>query len=481
VHGDVKPANVIVDRYGRVKLLCIGRNADLTAEDVAAGAGDGKIDSFLFSSREQQAGDDPLTPAADLFALHAMLFYFLTGEYEARVPGADLLENLPAAARQAHARLVQIATADEARAILRTACQELSSNSLGARVVIDCFRAGTSLSMSAETSAAPTAPSQPVVVSPTQPGPPDGMLPLAAEYALEAQAAWPLGGTRVLVWESGADTLAILDGADLLWRDGQSIRVRRVTHGPSNSMAVAGWGGQLRCFADGRLATSVDLGGVVGDIQWSEDRWLVGTWKGALFAIAFDGTVRQLLGPDEGVFRIASASDGDRFAVADLSGGIALYAGAERRAMTPPLGMINGMAFAGRQLVVLVDAKLASVTAAGQLGPREQQPAGEDAQLFPAPTSRACLLVGQDGAAWKIDEEGRHLPYPAFPARRALLMQCSVPGRYTATRSDGGCTYWRDNSELQIWPEARGATLSSDGHSIVVTAPGTVRLYRDLS
>ena len=75
VHGDIKPANVLVSGIGAVRVLCIGR------EPVTMpGTSSDKIDSFLFSSAEQRTGAS-LTLSTDLSALHSVLSFLLSGEY----------------------------------------------------------------------------------------------------------------------------------------------------------------------------------------------------------------------------------------------------------------------------------------------------------------------------------------------------------------------------------------------------------------
>jgi serine/threonine protein kinase len=76
IHRDVKPSNIQVTSTGRVVLLDFGLVAELDRRQV----GDGTITGTLaYMAPEQCAGDVPLTPAADWYALGVVLFHALTG------------------------------------------------------------------------------------------------------------------------------------------------------------------------------------------------------------------------------------------------------------------------------------------------------------------------------------------------------------------------------------------------------------------
>ncbi|ANZ41010.1 hypothetical protein BBK82_38560 [Lentzea guizhouensis] len=188
VHGDVTPANVVVGRHGAVRVLCIAREmADVPVDDVT-GTAASRVDSFLFGSPEHRSGQPP-TPRTDLFALSAVLHFLLTGEY----PTADDVAASP---------LRHCATAAEACAVLERHVADLP--------------AGSRLTAVRRRSRIPVP--RPVTA--------DGLM-LVHSVEVQARQAWPLADDRVLVWELGSDTLAVLDGDDLGWRDDRPVPVRR--------------------------------------------------------------------------------------------------------------------------------------------------------------------------------------------------------------------------------------------------------------
>ncbi len=89
VHGDLKPANVLVSRQGRIQLTDFG---------VAFRDGGGSASAL---SPEQVRGE-ALTPASDLFALGCLLYRLLTGRHpflvpgDHRLPGSAVCEVTPA-------------------------------------------------------------------------------------------------------------------------------------------------------------------------------------------------------------------------------------------------------------------------------------------------------------------------------------------------------------------------------------------------
>ena len=278
IHGNIKPANVIVDAFGQVKVLCIGRNSRITAEEAASGAAEGRIDSFLFASPEQLAGKQ-LSPKTDLFSLRAMLFHLLTGEYEANSSdGAE--DKLSAPVLDLLQRLENCQTATDAVEILEEARQHLSGVNL--RVVSRCYRDNMPLPK--------IAPPPPTTVAP-----PPSDFTLVGEFPVENRGAWALDNRRVLVWEAGAGTLAILEGTELLWRDAFPIPIRHIVRGPGNQLAVTSWEGHVRLFAEGRLVNETQLkGGTIGDIQYCAGDWIAGTWQGQLYSLTTTGQVSPL-------------------------------------------------------------------------------------------------------------------------------------------------------------------------------------------
>jgi len=467
VHGDIKPANIMVDRYGTIKVLCIGRNTGITTEDASSGAAGGKIDSFLFSSPEQLSGAQNLTQKTDLFALRATFFYLLTGEYEARIRGSELSPELPPGAADALRKLVDCTSAKDARDVLELACQKLSDNGAKLRTVVNCYHEGKDL---------PEGEPQKKVLPPL---PPVQDFSLHAEFSLGCRNAWPLGKKRVLVWENSADTLAILQESERLWRDSHPTRIRRVSYGPGDQVAIASWEGQIRCFTDGAIAASINLDGAIGDVQFCADRWLAGTWKHSLVSIKTNGELIRLLDVEKGVFRIAVKDDAIWFAVSDLGGGISFYMGDKRVVNIPPLGVISSMAFAGRRLMTISGELLIAVGLDGKVESRENQPGGGSARLLHSPSPGHCLLLSENGNSWLIDETGTHLPYFTFPPGHVLFSYCRLPKRFILALPQSGFAYWCGGKQKQGWPDAIAANLSYDGRFIAVTFPDKVQLYED--
>jgi hypothetical protein len=108
-------------------------------------------------------------------------------------------------------------------------------------------------------------------------------------------------------------------------------------------------------------------------------------------------------------------------------------------------------------------------------------------RLLPGDDDTCVLLVtaglaGPDGLgppleAVSIDERDRHIRRATLPAGARVLSGCSVAGRFTLALPGGGCAYWRDDAERQVWPDARTADLSADGGQITVTRAARVELY----
>jgi serine/threonine-protein kinase len=105
-HGDIKPANVLVDEHGRARLLDFGiasRMAD-SAKDPGAGSA-GRWCSPGYASPERLGGQAPSIPD-DVFALGALLFRLLNGrgirpapEQTRLLSGREQMEAGDAAAR----------------------------------------------------------------------------------------------------------------------------------------------------------------------------------------------------------------------------------------------------------------------------------------------------------------------------------------------------------------------------------------------
>jgi serine/threonine protein kinase/Tfp pilus assembly protein PilF len=99
IHGDIKPANILIDQSGRVRLVDFGLARGITepmppAQDVTLG-------TIAFASPEQLQGE-PLCPASDLFSLGVVLYQMITGNlpfagrYEAAVMHAVVNVGPPA-------------------------------------------------------------------------------------------------------------------------------------------------------------------------------------------------------------------------------------------------------------------------------------------------------------------------------------------------------------------------------------------------
>jgi serine/threonine protein kinase len=76
VHRDVKPSNVLVASDGRVQILDFGIVSDLANADAND---DGELVGTVLYMAPEQAAGEAVTPAADWYALGAMLFQALTG------------------------------------------------------------------------------------------------------------------------------------------------------------------------------------------------------------------------------------------------------------------------------------------------------------------------------------------------------------------------------------------------------------------
>ncbi|MDQ3370752.1 MAG: protein kinase, partial [Myxococcota bacterium] len=103
IHRDVKPSNIQVTSDGRVVLLDFGLVAELERRHTA----DEIVGTVAYMAPEQCAGDVPLTPAADWYAVGVVLFQALTGRLPFEgVPTRVLFEKLaspaPHPSRVAH-------------------------------------------------------------------------------------------------------------------------------------------------------------------------------------------------------------------------------------------------------------------------------------------------------------------------------------------------------------------------------------------
>ncbi len=100
IHRDVKPANILLDRQGRVRLTDFGI-ARVATLDTQANGTNGVIGTPTYMSPEQCEGAD-LRPATDLYSLGVVLFQMMAG-------------HAPFRAESSHALVKQILTDDAPR------------------------------------------------------------------------------------------------------------------------------------------------------------------------------------------------------------------------------------------------------------------------------------------------------------------------------------------------------------------------------
>lgn len=418
-HGEVAAGDVLVSRFGSVRL--------------------------------RTPGGDPAEPEADVRAVPALLRTLLAGPDQAGVERDGVektLQLLEGCTTTAQLRRVL----DEQRRLLPA---EPSLRSLLTGVT-------------------------------PAPGPaPDGP-DLIETYPARARRVWPLGEGRVLIWEADTETLAVLDGPRPLWRDDVTLPIRVAVAGPGGQVAIGGWDGAVRWFADGGLVASAKLDGPVGDLRLTPRGLVAGSWKHALTRLTRDGGRHDLLDVDGGVHRIAIAGGGDRFAVADLGGRLAVYRDDVRVRDWQRFPAIADLAYAGSSLVMLGGDGLTVLGVDDRPGPVEPKPGA--LRLLPGATAGTCLLlVAADPArvtaapleAWSIDQDDRHILHTTFPAGCRIGSACARPGRFTLELPGGGHTYWRDDTERRVWPDALAATLSHDGGQLAVARPDRVELYVD--
>jgi serine/threonine-protein kinase len=91
IHRDVKPSNILLTKDGRAMLSDFGLAQLPGASGRSRGTAAGHPGTDLYMAPEQLRSPEPLTPAADLYALGCVLFEMLTGKvYRRQRPGTKL-------------------------------------------------------------------------------------------------------------------------------------------------------------------------------------------------------------------------------------------------------------------------------------------------------------------------------------------------------------------------------------------------------
>jgi len=109
VHRDLKPSNVMVDETGRVRVLDFGvarlTDPERESRDRATRAG-ALLGTLSYMAPEQARGEHgDVTPAADVYALGALLFELIRGRLPLEVGNLELLDALRAVVEVEPARL----------------------------------------------------------------------------------------------------------------------------------------------------------------------------------------------------------------------------------------------------------------------------------------------------------------------------------------------------------------------------------------
>jgi serine/threonine protein kinase len=77
IHGDIKPANILLDANNRVRLVDFGLATTVAADQMIPS--ESTLGTIAYASPEQLQGE-ALSPASDLFSLGAVLYQMITGE-----------------------------------------------------------------------------------------------------------------------------------------------------------------------------------------------------------------------------------------------------------------------------------------------------------------------------------------------------------------------------------------------------------------
>jgi eukaryotic-like serine/threonine-protein kinase len=464
VHGDIKPAHVLVDTSGRVRVLCVGRQ-------IAAAAGDpeqtteGRVDSVFYADLDQRSGTVG-GPSADLYALRAVLTHLLSGSRPE--PGVDEVAALSGSDRAVIAELSRVTDADAARRLLEEARRSApEAPGLGRMVQRHLDQQAPA------TGARPDEPS----VHVKQPG-------LVDVAEVRVRAAWPSGDGLLLCLEQETASLTLRDPTGrICWEDADPVAVRAVVAGPDDWLVVAGWDGRLRSFVAGELVAATRLDAAIGDVRFIGDHVLVGTWGHRLLRMSREGGFEELLGTESGVHRIAVSESGERFTVADLAGGLGVYRAhpdIRRTGTHPPAQPIRDLAYAGSRLVLLGEGELTAIPLHGS--PSEPEPKPGAFRLLPVAKPGHCMVLARehDGLqGWLIDESDRHVPDLTVPGGRDIVSVSADSRRFAVSLGGGGFAYWRDGKQVQSWSDAVCASLTPDGTRLAVVRPDRVELLAD--
>ena len=116
VHRDLKPGNILVTPDHHVKVTDLGI-AHLEDDPVGLTGTGNFVGSLLYAAPEQ-FGDEPVTPATDLYALGVLFFEMLTGQLPFRASDRDALLELQRTATAPDPRSIRKDCHEEARKIV---------------------------------------------------------------------------------------------------------------------------------------------------------------------------------------------------------------------------------------------------------------------------------------------------------------------------------------------------------------------------
>jgi serine/threonine-protein kinase len=94
LHRDVKPANVLISRDGKLKLLNFGLPRRKTGGGYLKGPNGFVVGTVGYLAPEQAQGNGPPDPRSDIYALGVLLFQLLTGKLPFRGTLTQVLEQI---------------------------------------------------------------------------------------------------------------------------------------------------------------------------------------------------------------------------------------------------------------------------------------------------------------------------------------------------------------------------------------------------